>query len=102
MELSSKKEFQVNLICSFCERESVAFCCQCHRPVCSKHSHCKDSEFDNNFAANLAGHRYRYEVLCEDCDRQFLISDLPKLLLAYLIFLILLLPVIGSILSLVL
>ena len=60
-------------------------CSKCHKPVCSKHSHYKDHVFDNLLDANLAGHRYAYEVLCKDCDTNFISFDFLKGLVAFIL-----------------
>ena len=83
------------VLCAYCEKKSVNTCSECHKPVCSKHSHYKDHVFDNLYDANVAGHKYVYEVLCNDCDTNFISFDFLKVLVA-IIFLIGFLTAIAS------
>ena len=70
--------------CSYCENISVQKCCKCHKPVCNKHSHYKDHVFDNLYDANVAGHKYTYEIYCNDCDVNFLSFDIVTVIIAFI------------------
>lgn len=82
-------------LCCYCENESNTTCCKCKQPVCAKHSHYKDHVFDNYYEANLAGHKYTYEVYCEACDIKFISFDFLKLFIALIIAVGFLISILG-------
>ncbi|MHA1185685.1 MAG: hypothetical protein ACTSXA_03800 [Candidatus Heimdallarchaeota archaeon] len=71
--------------CTYCDKQSVNTCSKCQSPSCSKHSHYKDPVLFNLIDANLAGNKYAYEVLCNDCDTNFISFDFLKGLVGFIL-----------------